>query len=77
MPLFTPEERKRTAQNVSDMLESDERIDAVLIVGSLASKTADRWPDIDLLAAIGLPLHLSGSPRPGLHGTMCFMPARR
>ena len=52
MPLFTPEERKRTAQNVSDMLESDERIDAVLIVGSLASKTADRWSDIDLLAAI-------------------------
>ncbi len=34
------------------MLESDERIDAVLIVGSLASKTADRWSDIDLLAAI-------------------------
>ncbi len=34
MPLFTPEKRKRTAQNVSDMLESDERIDAVLIAGA-------------------------------------------
>jgi predicted nucleotidyltransferase len=50
--LFTPEARRLTAKNVSDILESDDRIDAVLIVGSLAKTTADRWSDIDLVAVI-------------------------
>lgn len=48
--MFTPEERERTSKNVSGLLESDDRIDAVLVVGSLASATADRWSDIDLVA---------------------------
>lgn len=48
--MFTPEERERTTKNVSGLLESDEHVDAVLVVGSLASKTADRWSDIDLVA---------------------------
>lgn len=50
--MFTPEERERTTKNVSGLLESDDRIDAVLVVGSLASMTADRWSDIDLVAVV-------------------------
>jgi predicted nucleotidyltransferase len=50
--LFTPEERERTAKSVSGLLEGDDRIDAVLVVGSLASASADRWSDIDLVAVV-------------------------
>jgi predicted nucleotidyltransferase len=47
MPLFTPEEREETAQRVSRLLGDDSRVEAVVVVGSLAGQ-ADRWSDIDL-----------------------------
>jgi predicted nucleotidyltransferase len=47
MSLFTPEEREETARRVSRLLGSDDRIDGVVIVGSLAGK-GDRWSDIDI-----------------------------
>jgi predicted nucleotidyltransferase len=50
--LFTSEERERTAKKVSDLLETDTRIDALVLVGSLASNTGDHWSDIDLDAVI-------------------------
>ncbi len=50
--MFTPEERERTAKSVAGLLEGDDRIDAVLVVGSLASASADRWSDIDLVAVV-------------------------
>ena len=50
--MFTPEERERTSKNISRLLERDDRIDAVLLVGSLASKADDGWSDIDLVAVI-------------------------
>src|SRR5918995_2491158 len=47
MSLFTPEEREETARRVSRLLGSDDRIDGVVIVGSLAGQ-GDRWSDIDI-----------------------------
>jgi predicted nucleotidyltransferase len=47
MSLFTPEEREETARRVSRLLGSDDRIDGVVIVGSLVGQ-GDRWSDIDI-----------------------------
>jgi predicted nucleotidyltransferase len=47
MPLFTPEEREETAEQVSRVLSDDSRVEGVVVVGSLAHQ-ADRWSDIDL-----------------------------
>jgi predicted nucleotidyltransferase len=47
MSLFTPEEREETARRVSLLLGNDNRIDGVVIVGSLADQ-GDRWSDIDI-----------------------------
>jgi hypothetical protein len=47
MTLFTPEERKEIAERVSHLLGNDERIEGVLIVGSLAGQS-DRWSDVDI-----------------------------
>jgi predicted nucleotidyltransferase len=47
MSLFTPEEREETARRVSLLLANDNRIDGVVIVGSLADQ-GDRWSDIDI-----------------------------
>jgi predicted nucleotidyltransferase len=47
MSLFTPEEREETARRVSRLLGYDDRIDGVVIVGSLAGQS-DCWSDIDI-----------------------------
>jgi predicted nucleotidyltransferase len=47
MSLFTPAEREETARRVSLLLANDNRIDGVVIVGSLADQ-GDRWSDIDI-----------------------------
>jgi predicted nucleotidyltransferase len=47
MALFTPAERERTTERVSELLSADERIAGVLLVGSLV-RGSDRWSDIDL-----------------------------
>jgi predicted nucleotidyltransferase len=47
MPLFTPEEREETAEQVSRVLSDDSRVEGVVVVGSLAHQ-ANRWSDIDL-----------------------------
>jgi predicted nucleotidyltransferase len=47
MSLFTPEEREKTAGHVSRLLSNDDRIDGIVIVGSLAGQS-DRWSDIDI-----------------------------
>src|SRR5215216_2465501 len=47
MPLFTPEEREGTAEQVSRVLSDDSRVEGVVVVGSLAHQ-ANRWSDIDL-----------------------------
>jgi predicted nucleotidyltransferase len=47
MPLFTPEEREKTAGQVCRLLGNDGRIDGVVVVGSLAGRV-DRWSDIDI-----------------------------
>jgi predicted nucleotidyltransferase len=52
MPLFTPDEREQTAERVSSRLAEDDRIEGVVVVGSLAGR-ADRWSDIDLEVLVG------------------------
>jgi predicted nucleotidyltransferase len=47
MSLFTPEEREQIAERVSRLLGNDDRIEGVVIVGSLAGQ-GDRWSDIDI-----------------------------
>jgi predicted nucleotidyltransferase len=47
MSLFTPEEREEIAERVSRLLGNDDRIEGVVIVGSLAGQS-DRWSDIDI-----------------------------
>src|SRR5918998_5567265 len=47
MTLFTPEEREEIAERVSRPLGNDDRIEGVVIVGSLAGQ-CDRWSDIDI-----------------------------
>src|SRR5918994_5232425 len=47
MTLFTLEEREEIAERVSRLLGNDNRIEGVVVVGSLAHQ-ADRWSDIDL-----------------------------
>jgi predicted nucleotidyltransferase len=51
MALFTAEERKRTAEEVSRLLSDDPRIEGVVVVGSLVGDP-DRWSDIDLAAVV-------------------------
>jgi predicted nucleotidyltransferase len=47
MPLYTPEEREEIAERVSRLLREDNRVEGIVVVGSLASQP-DRWSDIDL-----------------------------
>jgi len=47
MPLFTPETRAPTADQVGRLLTHDVRVEGVVLVGSLAG-TPDRWSDVDL-----------------------------
>src|ERR687889_2826309 len=47
MTLFTAEEREELAERVSRLLGNDDRIEGVVIVGSLAGQS-DRWSDIDI-----------------------------
>jgi hypothetical protein len=47
MTLFTPEEREEIAERVSRLLGNDDRIEGVVIVGSLAGQS-DRWSDVDI-----------------------------
>ncbi|MGH2445698.1 MAG: nucleotidyltransferase domain-containing protein [Candidatus Limnocylindria bacterium] len=48
MAAFSAEDRLTTLDRLVDQLREDERIDALVLVGSLAGNTADRWSDIDL-----------------------------
>src|SRR5829696_2594915 len=49
MPLFTPEEREETAEQVSRVLSDDSRVEGVVVVGSLAHQV-DVADDEDLAA---------------------------
>ncbi|HEU4488647.1 MAG TPA: aminoglycoside 6-adenylyltransferase, partial [Actinomycetota bacterium] len=49
--LFTPEKRTEIADQVLSLVAQDERIEAALTVGSMATEP-DRWSDIDLAIAV-------------------------
>jgi len=52
MALFTPEDRNATRDWVIGLFESDPRIEAAVITGSLGAGQADRWSDMDLVAVV-------------------------
>jgi predicted nucleotidyltransferase len=51
MSLFTPEEREEIAERVSRLLGNDDRIEGIVIVGSLAGQS-DHWSDIDIAVIV-------------------------
>jgi hypothetical protein len=55
---FSSEDRERVRQRVLELAESDERVVAGAVVGSLALDDGDRFADLDLTFAVvdGLPL---------------------
>ncbi len=52
MNLFSPNDRDRTRDYVLQLAESDKRIVAGAVVGSLALSEGDRWSDLDLTFAV-------------------------
>jgi hypothetical protein len=57
--MFSIENRNRLRDRVLQLAESDTRVVAGAVVGSLAQTEGDRWSDLDLTFAVadGLPLH--------------------
>lgn len=51
-PMFTPAERQAVLERAIELLETDDRVEAVVLTGSLGRDEADRWSDIDLDAVI-------------------------
>lgn len=45
---FNPSDRDATLDQVLQLTQSDPRIEAAVITGSVAAGRADRWSDIDL-----------------------------
>jgi hypothetical protein len=56
--MFTPSDRDRVQGRVLEWAQSDPRVVAGAVVGSLARQPGDRWSDLDLTFAVedGLPL---------------------
>jgi hypothetical protein len=56
--MFTPHDRDRVHQRALEWAESDARVVAGAIVGSLAQRPGDRWSDLDLTFAVedGVPI---------------------
>ena len=56
--MFTIDDRERVRDHVLDRANSDERVTAGAVVGSLALDEGDRWSDLDLTFAVadGIPL---------------------
>ena len=50
--LFTPESREATMERICALLKGDDRIDGVVLVGSMA-RSPDRWSDVDLEVVVG------------------------
>jgi hypothetical protein len=56
--MYTPDDRDRVHQRVLAWAESDARVVAGAVVGSLAQRAGDRWSDLDLSFAVedGVPI---------------------
>ena len=56
--MFTPHDRERVHNRVLEWSESDARVVAAAVVGSLAHRPGDRWSDLDLTFAVedGVPI---------------------
>jgi len=56
--MYTPDDRERVHQRVLAWAESEARVVAGAVVGSLAQRTGDRWSDLDLTFAVedGVPI---------------------
>jgi predicted nucleotidyltransferase len=52
MAIFTPDERDATLTRLLSMLESDDRIEAAVVDGSIGAGRADRWSDVDVAAVV-------------------------
>jgi hypothetical protein len=50
--MFTPHDRERVHKRVLEWSESDARVVAGAVVGSLAHRPGDRWSDLDLTFAV-------------------------
>jgi hypothetical protein len=50
--LFTPESRRATMERLCALIRSDDRIDGLVLVGSMA-RSPDRWSDVDLEVVVG------------------------
>ena len=50
--LFTPAERDATLARLLERLETDPRLEAAFIAGSLGSEKADRWSDLDVATVV-------------------------
>jgi predicted nucleotidyltransferase len=50
--LFSPESRKATMEHICALLRSDDRLDGIVLVGSMA-RSPDRWSDVDLEVVVG------------------------
>lgn len=48
---FTPEERERTVGRVVELLRGDDRVEGVVVVGSMAG-APDAWSDVDLAVVL-------------------------
>ncbi len=46
--MFTVVERNRIRDRILEIADSDERINAGAVVGSMATDEGDRWSDLDL-----------------------------
>ena len=56
--MFTPHDRDRVRERALEWAESDPRVVAGAVVGSLAQRPGDRWSDLDLTFAVedGVPI---------------------
>lgn len=59
-PMFTPDDRDRVQDRVLEWAQTDPRVVAGAVVGSLANKPGDRWSDLDLTFAVdeGVPVQV-------------------
>lgn len=53
MAIFTPTDRDETLARVLTLLETDPRIEAAVLTGSLGAGRADRWSDMDVAGVVG------------------------
>ena len=50
--LFSPENRQVTMERICALLQDDDRIEGIVVVGSMA-RSPDRWSDVDLEIVVG------------------------